>query len=38
VSEVDLRTATARLAEYVAGQRVAPTVVPLARAVEGAGR
>ncbi len=38
VSEADLKAATVRLAEYVAGQPAAPTVVPLAKAAEGASR
>jgi integrase len=38
VSETDLRQATARLAEYVAEQPAAPTVVPLARTAEAPAR
>ena len=38
VSDTDLRQATARLAEYVAGQPGQPTVVPLTKTAEGAGR
>lgn len=38
VSETDLQQATARLAEYVAAQPTTPTVVPLTKVAEGAGR
>ncbi len=38
VNKQDVERATARLAEYVAGQSATPTVVPLARPAEAAGR
>ncbi len=38
VSETDLKQATARLAEYVAAQPSTPTVIPLQKAMDAAGR